>query len=168
MKSKIMIVGTQHYHEIFKYSNPDEQFLESVNRLRDSLSRFQPTRVCIEQEAKIQKVINESFGRYNSDIFYKNEAYDLGFYIAKNLNLDSVVAMDWMEQDSGVHGMNDIYEWAQNNDLSFIELIEEIQLHHDEISKLNDSNQITLKLNKPQNYRMDEKSYGQMMLLGDN
>lgn len=168
MKPEIMIVGTQHYHEVFSYSEPDEQFLESVNTLRDSIIKFQPTRICIEQEAKIQNVINESFYRYNPAIFYKNEAYDLGFYTAKKLNLASVIAMAWMEQEYGVHGMSDVYEWAKNHDLSFIELIEEIQDHHDEINKLNDSHKITLELNKPESYKMDEKLYGRMLLIGND
>lgn len=168
MKPEIMIVGTQHYHEIFSHSDPDEQFLDSVNIFRDSLIKFQPTRICIEQEEKIQDVINDSFNRYNPVVFYKNEAYDLGFYTAKQLNLKSVIAIDWMEQGYGVNGMSGVYEWAQNNDVSFIELIEEIQSHHDKLSKLNDSYKITLELNKPESYKMDEVLYGQMMLLGDD
>lgn len=168
MKPEIMIVGTQHYHEIFSQSDPDEHFLESVDTLRNSLIKFQSTLICIEQELKIQKDIDDSFDRYNPTVFYKNEAYDLGFYIAKKLNLDSVVAMDWMEQDYGVNVMSDAYEWSQNNDGSFIALIEEMQSCHDKLSELNDSYKITLELNKPEIYKMDEELYGQMMLLGDD
>lgn len=168
MKPEILIVGTQHYHESFSRSDPDEQFLDSIDTLRDSLIKFQPTRICIEQEEKIQDVINESFKRYNPTVFYKNEAYDLGFYTAKKLNLDSVVAMDWMKQDYGVNGMSDAYEWSQSNDGSFISLIEEMQSYHDKLSELNDSYKITLELNKPEIYKRDEELYGQMMLLGDD
>lgn len=57
MKPEIMIVGTQHYHEIFSHSDPDEQFLDSVNIFRDSLIKFQPTRICIEQEEKSRTLL---------------------------------------------------------------------------------------------------------------
>lgn len=168
MRPEIIIVGSQHYHKSFKHSDPDEQFLKSLNTLRNSLIKFQPTRICIEQEAKTQDYIDDNFNRYNPAVFYKNEAYDLGFYTAKQLNLKSVVAMDWMEQDYGFNGLSKTYDWAQNNDGLFIELIEELKAHHAKISNMNDSFNITLELNNPQNYKMDEKLYGQMMLLGDD
>ena len=168
MKPQIMIVGTQHYHENFRNSEPDELFLESLNTLKDSLINFQPTRICIEQEAKIQEILNDEFNSYNPDRFYKNEAYDLGFYTAKKAKLKSVIAMDWMEQDYVTNGMTDSYEWAKNYDLSFIEHIEKIQSSHAKISKMNNPYKITLELNKPESYKMDEELYSHMMLLGED
>ena len=168
MKPQIMIVGTQHYHETFNNSEPDELFLESVNTLRESLIKFRPTRICLEQEAKIQEFINSEFNSYNPDRFYKKEAYDLGFHTAKKAKLKSVIAMDRMEQEYGTNGMTDSYEWAKNYDLSFIELIERIQSSHAKISKMNNTYKITLELNRPESYKMDEELYGHMMLLGED
>lgn len=168
MKPEIMIVGSQHYHELFSNKEPDESFLDYLDILRDELLEFQPTRVCIEQEAKIQDTINTYFKNYNADTFYKNEAYDLGFFISKKLKLNSVTAMDWMEASDDSNGISNSHEWAKANNHQFIKTLEEIQTLHTNISELNDPFDMTVQLNKPENYRKDQVLYGQMMLLGDD
>lgn len=168
MKPQILIVGTQHYRELFSNSEPNKEFLNGVDTLRKDLIEFQPTRICIEQEERIQDSMDTYYNKYNPTKFYKNESYDLGFYIGKYLNLNSILAMDWMGHDDEGHDMSRAYEWAENNDASFIKRIENIQSFHTRISELNDSYQMTLELNNPINYKQDEELYGHMMLLGSS
>lgn len=168
MKPEIMIVGSQHYHELFINSEADESFLNHLDVLREELLQFHPTRVCIEQEEKIQDSINTYLNDYEPDKFYKNKAYDIGFYISKKMKLNSVLAMDWMGENDDSNGIYNSYEWAKANDNQFIKILKEIQSLHSSISKLNNPYEMTVQLNKPETYKKDQLLYGQMMLLGDD
>lgn len=168
MKPQIMIVGSHHYRENFSSSEPNEVFLNSLETLRGYLIDFEPSRVCIELEKDIQGTVDEYYSHYDPSKFYKNESYDLGFYIGEHLSLKSILAIDRMGDSDDSTDLSSAYEWAKENDELFIQRIEGSQSFHSNLRELNDAYQITLELNKPLNYKRDEELYGHMMLLGED
>lgn len=168
MKPQIMIIGSHHYRENFSSSEPNEVFLNSLETLRKYLINFQPSRVCIELEKDIQDTVDEYYSHYDPSKFYKNESYDLGFYIGKHLNLKSILAIDRMGDNDDSTDLSSAYEWAKENDEHFIQRIKDSQSFHSNLRELNDAYQMTLELNKPVNYKRDEELYGHMMLLGED
>lgn len=168
MKPQIMIVGSHHYRENFSSSEPNEVFLNSLETLRGYLIDFEPSRVCIELEKDIQGTVDEYYSHYDPSKFYKNESYDLGFYIGKHLILKSILAIDRMGDNDDSTELSSAYEWAKENDELFIQRIKDSQSFHSNLRELNDAYQMTLELNKPVNYKRDEELYGHMMLLGED
>lgn len=172
MKPQILLVGSDHFSYRFADSDPDEEFLAGLDKLRKILINYEPTRVCIEQGANNQKEINASYARYKdkSNQIFKNESYDLGFYIAMKSGLEKVVAMDRMSTDNTVASMSDSIEWAQskNENHPFLEKLQHFQNTYEEYFNINDPYELFLALNKEDLYTKDESIYSSMIPLGDD
>ncbi|MFC3899515.1 DUF5694 domain-containing protein [Aliicoccus persicus] len=152
---------------MFNERDPSNSFLKSLQTLRDSLSTFQPTDICIEIEEKNQDEIDEHYQSYDKNRFYKYESYDLGFYLGKKNGIKSIRAVDWMENDQNQNGISDAVEWAEQHDPEFMNRLTDLQNFHNQLGAAENIYDATLKLNHPENYKRDQELYGHMMLLGD-
>lgn len=172
MKPQILLLGTDHLSHRFADSDPDEEYLTGLYKLRQTLIDYQPTRVCIEMEADDQKEINASYARYKdkSHRFFKNESYDLGFYIAMKSGLSEVVAMDRMSDDGKNTSVLDVIEWAKskNDNHPFLKKLQDFQNAYEEYFNINDPYELFLELNKESLYSKDESLYSSMISLGDD
>ena len=172
MKAQILLLGTDHFNDRFANSDPDEEYLTGLNKLRKTLIDFKPTRVCIEQEAENQSEINASYERYKykSNKFFKNESYDLGFYIAMKSGLNEVVAMDRMSGDGEKISVTHAIEWAKAKDdhHPYLKKLQHLQNTYEEYFNINDPYELFLTLNKKDIYTLDESIYHSMIPLGDD
>lgn len=167
MKPKILLVGSSHYHELFKEDEPSKEFLKNLEKLRKSLITYNPTKICVEIEEKYQDQIDEFYQSYDYKKFSKREAYDLGFNAGKQCELTTVHAVDWMEIDKNQNGISEAVDWAKVHDSEFIDRLNNLQSFHNSFNTNEDIYEITLELNKPENFKHDQEMYGHMMLLGD-
>ena len=172
MKPQILLVGSDHFSYTFANSDPDKEYLAGLDKLREILINYEPTRVCVEQEADNQKEINASYARYKdkSNQFFKNEAYDLGFYIAMKSGLEKVVGMDRMSDDGKSISVSDSIEWAKSKNKShpYLKKLQHFQNTYEEYFKINDPYELLLILNKKDIYTLDEAIYNSMISLGDD
>ena len=168
MKPKILLVGSPHYHELFKGNEPTEEFLIDLEKIRKSLITYNPTKICVEIEEKHQDRIDEYYQTYDHSKFSKSEAYDLGFYVGQQCGLTTVRAVDWMETEQNQNGISDAVEWAETHDEEFTTKLKNLQSNHNLNNTKEHIYDITLELIKPQNYSIDQELYGHMMLLGDS
>lgn len=172
MKPQILLIGTDHLSHRFAGSDPDEEYLKGLDKLRQTLINYKPTRVCIEMEADDQTEINASYERYKvkSHKFFKNESYDLGFYIAMKSRLGEVVAMDRMSTEGKSINVSNGIEWAksENNNHPFLKKLQKFQNIYEDCLTINNPYELFLELNKESLYTKDETLYSSMISLGEN
>lgn len=110
-KIKIMTLGVFH----FAYPNLDavkvdkenqisvldEPYQSEIIAIAESIEKFKPTIIAIENIPTRQHVIDSLFGLYKIDklVLKKDEVYQLGFRIGKNANVKKIACVD----DPGRH-----------------------------------------------------------------
>jgi hypothetical protein len=114
VQTKIMTLGVFHFaypnldavktEEKDKISVLDEPFQSEIKSICKSIQEFSPTIIAIELTPDKQTIIDSLYLQYKEDKFdlKKNEAYQLGFRIAKQLKLDKINCVD----DQGKHYSN--------------------------------------------------------------
>lgn len=111
---KIMTLGVFHFNypnldfhktaEKDQISVLDEPWQSEILSLCKAIEEFNPTMVAVEFLPEYQQRIDSLFGLYKkgSWVLGKNEVYQLGFRIGKNLDLDKIYCID----DMGRHYSN--------------------------------------------------------------
>jgi len=102
-KGKISILGTFHFANTSDYSaiiiedlNSQKRQME-VTRLVNNLAKFKPTKILVEREPVLtdslsNKLIDFKKGQYELP---DNELYQIGFRLAKQLNLNKIYGIDY-------------------------------------------------------------------------
>ena len=122
--ASILLLGTFHFKDAgldgykpkfdIDIQSPERQ--KQIEELVDRLAAWKPTRVAVEAKADRQEILDERYSAYVSGSFDlpSNEIYQLGFRLAKKLELPRVWAVDaegryyepWVDPD----------KWAQEHD----------------------------------------------------
>uniref|UniRef100_A0AB33KZV3 TraB/GumN family protein n=1 Tax=Tenacibaculum sp. Pbs-1 TaxID=3238748 RepID=A0AB33KZV3_9FLAO len=102
-KGKISILGTFHFANTTDYSaiiiedlNSSKRQLE-LKKLVENLAKFKPTKILVEREPILtdslsKKLIDFKKGKYELP---NNELYQIGFRLAKELNLNKIYGIDY-------------------------------------------------------------------------
>jgi len=164
IQSKIMIVGTFHFNK--EVLNVESQ--ENLSKLVKTLSKFNPTKVVIEWERPLTKMVNDQYHSYLQDSFdidsLENEVYQLGFRIGKEMKNDSIYLFDNQTEFIGSlenFSFDSFTQYANENDDGFFNIYEkdlvDIFNHNQEVfSNLNIYDQIALR-NSPTAQRINEQ-----------
>jgi hypothetical protein len=120
-----MVLGTYHFANPGQDLNnveagdvlaPDQQ--AQIQTLLDSLSRFRPTSIAVERTTDQAGRLDSLYRAYRDGAFDlpRNEVYQLGFRLAKQLDHDGVHPVD----HEGDFAAQPLMQYAQNNDRSFL------------------------------------------------
>lgn len=113
-KTKIMTLGVFHFNypnldviktdEKDKISVLDEPFHSEILRICEAIEEFKPTIIAVEQTPQNQHTIDSLFNQHKNGnwALKKNEVYQLGFRIGKNIGLEKIYCVD----DVGRHYPN--------------------------------------------------------------
>ena len=131
--AKISILGTFHFGNTSDYSSIVIEDLDSENRqleldnLVEKLAKFKPTKILVEREPSYTDTLTQRLTEYKNGNFKlpNNEIYQLGFRLAKKLELDTIYGID---HQMGL-GDQDLVEFLQNNQLmeKFSEIVKTAQ-----------------------------------------
>ncbi|MFD0962817.1 DUF5694 domain-containing protein [Pseudofulvibacter geojedonensis] len=127
---QISILGTFHFANTSDYSaivieDLDTQKRQSeLNNLVDNLSKFRPTKILVEREPSFTDTLTLRLKEYKNGnyVLPKNELYQLGFRLAKKLDLDTIFGVD---HQMGL-GDQELVTFLQENQLmeNFSEIIQ--------------------------------------------
>lgn len=163
----ILLVGSIHFHEQFHSEEPSDTFLESLQELREVLVRYKPTSIYIEKDYDTQEAIDDFYKDYDENQFYKDESFDVGFYVAKHSNINSVTAMDRMKQDFDTDGFGGLMEALQKTDHPMMQQVSELQ----EKGSSYDSNNLMDALhinNTPEFIDLNRQLYNSLITVGSS
>lgn len=117
-RTKIMTLGVFHFaypnldavktKEKDKISVLEEPFQSEIIAISNAICEFKPTIIAIEITPDQQDQIDSLYSLYKHDQFNlkKNEIYQLGFRIGKNLNLPVIYCVnDWGRHYSNIEGI---------------------------------------------------------------
>ena len=105
-KTKVMTLGVFHFDypnlDVKKTSDKDKidvlapEYQEEIKRIAAALEEFKPTQIFVEAGAQKQKKIDSLYNTYKEGKYNRgrNEVEQLGFRLAKQLNLNEVNCID--------------------------------------------------------------------------
>ncbi len=102
-KSKVLVLGTYHMGnpgqdafnmEADDVTSPKRQ--KEVEEFVNLLTQFKPTKICLEAKLENQQKLNDRYQAYllGKEALRKNEIDQVGFRLAKKMNLKEVYAID--------------------------------------------------------------------------
>lgn len=129
-KAQIMVLGTFHFQgsgDVIQSSAGNLMTAEKqqeINSVVDKLVAFNPTQIAVEVEKIHNEKLNKSYQDYKNDSFdlTVNEVHQLGFKTGKKLNLETISAVDWMENINN-RSIDDVLKWAEVNQSDLYEKI---------------------------------------------
>jgi len=100
--SKITILGTFHFGNTTDYAEIVIDDLHSEKRqmelenLVENLAKFKPTKILVEREPSFTDTLTQRLAEYKKGNYKlpENEIYQLGFRLAKKLELDTIYGID--------------------------------------------------------------------------
>ncbi len=96
--SKVLVLGTYHFNQENHYDELSEENQEQMARLLDTLAKFNPTKVVIEKEVRLDSLYNNFYQKYLNDesvlVKKPNEAFQVGYRLAKKLGHDRIYLFD--------------------------------------------------------------------------
>lgn len=178
-KPEIVFIGTYHMgnqgNNVFKGEHDDilspKRQIE-LQELLDKLKEFKPTKIVIERDIEDSALVLNQYQKYlegNLELT-GNETHQIGFRLAKELNLTRVYSVDW-----GIFPSDPLYNYeayAKNDpELNhFLTAIYEergnyYQERNEKLNELSILNQIKM-LNSPETIESDHKGYFDIMRIG--
>lgn len=103
-KPKLVVLGSYHManpgrdvakSKVIDVSTPERQ--KQIIQLVEKLKRYNPTKIAVEINSEKDAVTQENYRKYVNDDYQlsKNESEQIGFRLAKELNLEKVYCIDW-------------------------------------------------------------------------
>lgn len=164
---EILLMGSIHFHELFHEKEPSQKFLNSLDTLREHLIRYQPTEIFIEKDYDRQTEIDEFYKEYNQDKFYKDESIDIGAYVAKQMKLPRVIAMDRMKSDFDTGGFGQVFERLKKQDAPVMETIETLQREGSDYNPDDVMDALHVN-NMPEIIDLNRQLYNELVTVGDS
>lgn len=121
--ARVMVLGTYHFanpgRDVMNTRAGDilsEEKQAEVEAVADALAAFRPTKVLVE--ARDQAEVDREYGAYRRGDreLEANESEQLGYRLAKRMNLESVQAVDL----PGEFPFDEVMAYAQENDPGFV------------------------------------------------
>ncbi len=176
MKPQVMVLGTFHFQgssDLVQVENgqlTSEEKQQEILEVVENISKFQPTKVAVEVEKKKNNRLNENYQAYLNESFELslNEVHQLGFRISKQMELENIYGIDWME-NSGNRGIDEVFKWAKQKQPSLYSSIMEEYLSKLEVNFEGLTVLETLKrLNNKENPAKEQQAYMQIARIGTN
>lgn len=122
-KTKILILGSFHMGQSSDMFQLDQDNLltekrqQEVEEVCNHLKDFSPTKIAVEVEEKNSQQLNDKYKKYLEDTYQlqQNEVYQVGFRLAKELNLKEIHGIDWMEKGVSNRSIEEVFDWLKKN-----------------------------------------------------
>jgi Family of unknown function (DUF5694) len=161
IKTKVLLLGCFHFDnpglDVAKFENANilsAKRQQEVRAIVDKLKQFKPDKIFIESDVTNQSNIDSSIRQYNEGKFElkAGEVYQLGFRLAKELNLPTLHAIDYSEAEFPFDSlMKSATEANQSNLLARIQqIIDSIQRDFNASLTKNTIGEILLQQNSKQ------------------
>ncbi|WP_047985576.1 DUF5694 domain-containing protein [Ornithinibacillus californiensis] len=174
-KPTILVLGSDHFGnpnmDMFNTQSEDiltDKRQKEMRQVVDSLTGFQPTKIALEVSTKAQHDFNQDYLSYLYGDFKltSDERHQIGFQLAKAMNLHELFAIDWNEN---VEGIPDLEALAtESGSKVFEEAMEKGQHLANDIEDYLDSHTIMefLRwLNEPTNVKANHELYMTLTLM---
>ena len=115
--NQIMVLGTFHMqskNDIKNFQQTDKvlNFENEIIQLVDAIATFNPTHIAVEQRKTSQSQLDAKYSDYfKFGSTEPNEVVQIGFRLAKQLGLDQVHAVDWMELGAVQHSCGEVIDY---------------------------------------------------------
>ena len=125
-QAKVMVLGTYHFRQEQNYDELSSENQSQIQRVLAALAEFQPTKVVLEWEPSDAEATNRTYQSYLNGEFkidsLPNEAYQLGFRMARKMGHDSIYLFD--DQTPFIGSLQDFSfdgfsEYANQHDKGF-------------------------------------------------
>jgi len=157
-KTKVLLLGCFHFDnpglDVAKFDNANilsEKRQKEVMELLAKLKQFKPDKIFVEAPVSYQGTLDSNIMKYKSGqlTLKANETHQLGFRLAKELNLPTLYAVDYQDADFPYDSLvKSAMEANQMNLLGFMKKsIDSIQNAFNESLKNNTIREILLKQN---------------------
>ncbi len=157
-KTKVLLLGCFHFDnpglDVAKFDNANilsEKRQKEVMELVAKLKQFKPDKIFVEAPVSYQSTLDSNIMKYKAGQFTlkANETHQLGYRLAKELNLPTLYAVDYQDADFPYDSLvKSAMEANQMNLLGFMKkAIDSIQNAFNESLKNNTIREILLKQN---------------------
>lgn len=174
-KPQVMVLGTFHFQGSGDMIQSNAGNLmtaekqQEINIVVDKLAAFKPTQIAVEIEKVHNEKLNKSYQDYKNNSFdlRVNEVHQLGFKTGKKLNLETISAVDWMENINN-RSIDEVLKWCEENqpvlyDRIINEYISKIDMDFQSLSVL----EILKRMNKKEKQiPLDHELYMQIARIG--
>lgn len=116
---QVLPLGSFHFAGAPDFNDPAAPVQQAeIRAVADSILRFQPTKVAIEREVEDEAYVDSLYQNYRAGrgSLRVNEAYQLGFRIAKRQGHEQVYSIDYKR----AWPMDSVMTWAQTHKPSFV------------------------------------------------
>lgn len=147
----------------------NEKRQSEIKQVIDCLKKFSPTTVALEVLTKNQNELNENYQSFlNGDFkLTSNERHQIGFQLAKEMNLKELFAVDW---NDNIDGVPDLGVWTEENASNIFEDVVEkgrqITLGYEAYFKNHTIREFLLWLNDKENAKSNHEFYMKLALIG--
>lgn len=174
---KVVLLGTFHFDnpglDVAKFQNADiqsEARQKQVMEVHDMLKKFNPDRIFIEASPDRQSRLDSSYREYLSGkaTLKSTETQQLGFRLAKTLNLPGVYGVDYYEADFPFDSlMKSASEAGQTDLVNYVqESITKIQeMFNQSLAKMT-IREMLLRENSDEMYRLQHGFYFKLISAG--
>lgn len=176
-KTKVLLLGCFHFDnpglDVAKFENASilsDKRQQEVREVLEKLIQFKPEKIFVEMPVEHQRRLDSSLRLYRSGQFTLNagEIHQLGFRLAKDLNLPGLYAVDYRDADFPFDSLvNSAKEARQYSLLSYIKTsIDSIQNEFNESLKTNTVLELLLKQNSKEVISFQVSAYFDFLVAG--
>lgn len=178
-KPMIAFIGTYHMgnqgNNIYKGAYDDILLPERQKELRvliERLKAYKPNKIMIEVDVKYDSIIQDRYTKYLNNDFEltRNEIYQIGFKLAKEMGHDRIYSIDW-----GIFPKDELY-WYENFAKTDTELdsfltsmrkeqTKYFEKRNNKLNKLSMIDRIRI-LNEKESIENDHKAYFDILRIG--
>ena len=174
---KILLLGTFHFDnpglDVAKFKDADvlsPQRQKEVTEVVEALKAFAPDKIFIESPPDGQSRIDSSVTEYRAGRMplKGSEVHQLGYRLAKELNLPSVYGVDYRDADFPFDSlMKSAAAAGQTDIISFVQkVIDTVQKSFNEALQKSTIRQMLLRENTPEGIRMQLEFYFKLLPVG--
>src|SRR5450432_1431200 len=107
-KTKVLLLGTFHFDnpglDVAKFENADVMSVKrqlEIRQVLDKLKQFKPDKIFVEVPVTSQQKLDSNLLNYKNEKFTlrATETHQLGYRLAKELNLSTLYAVDYQDAD---------------------------------------------------------------------
>jgi hypothetical protein len=177
-KPKILILGTDHLDnpnngDVFMTRTEDiltPKRQKEIENVVDCIKSFHPTKVALEVLTENQSQLDKDYSSYLKGDFQltANERHQIGFRLAKEMELEEIHAVDW---NKNIEWIPNMWEWAEKNNSQIYKEImnkgQQVNSNSEEYFINHTLNEYLLTLNEPKNVKSNQETYMQLALIGN-
>jgi Family of unknown function (DUF5694) len=129
-KPTIFLIGTNHFAnhdngDLFQLKTDNilaKKRQQEIHEVIECLKTFRPTKVALEWPKEHQATFTQQYISYRNDNFQlmRNECYQIGFRLAKEMGHEEIFAVDWNHDLEGVPNLG---TWTKENKSTLFEEI---------------------------------------------